>query len=85
VLFLVGVSNVLGIQLLLPLGLQREFLLTILIPALLSLGYMPALAVAEGARGVAVALCVTELLVCLLAGGFLYARGVAGEVPKSEG
>ena len=77
VLFLVGINNVLGIQMLLPLGLKREFLLSVTIPGVLSLAYMPTLAYAYGAVGVAVALSVTELLVNVVAGWFLYRRSEA--------
>lgn len=61
--FLVGLSNILGIQLMLPLGFRRDFLICISVPGVLSLAYMPLLALWDGAAGVSIALVVTEFLV----------------------
>jgi polysaccharide transporter, PST family len=76
VLFLDGVNTILVMQLLLPLGLRREFLLATAVPGFLSLSYMPVLAAARGAAGVALSLCVTELLGTVFAAAFLYRRGI---------
>ncbi|CAH2600537.1 Membrane protein involved in the export of O-antigen, teichoic acid lipoteichoic acids [Rhodovastum atsumiense] len=72
--FLVGLSNVLGIQLLLPLGHRRDFLLMVALPGTTSLLYMPWLAWQYGAVGVAAALTVTEMIVNLVAVALLYRR-----------
>ncbi len=83
VLFLEGMNTVLGMQLLLPLGMRREFLLATAVPGFLSLSYMPALAAARGAVGVALSLSVTELLSMAVAAGFLYRRGVFGAMSSA--
>jgi O-antigen/teichoic acid export membrane protein len=83
VLFLDGVNTVLGMQLLLPLGMRREFLLATAIPGVLSLSYMPLLAATHGAVGVAFALCVTELLAMVFAATFLYRRGAFTEMSSA--
>lgn len=80
VLFLEGINTVLGMELLLPLGMRRECLLATAIPGLLSLSYMPVLAATRGAVGVALALCVTELLVMVFSTAFLYRRGTFDEL-----
>ena len=75
-LFLEGINTVLGLQLLLPLGLRREFLLATAVPGFLSLSYMPVLAAEYGAIGAALSLCATELLSMVFAAVFLYRRGI---------
>jgi PST family polysaccharide transporter len=72
--FLVGINNVLGIQIMLPFGWRRDFLLMIAVPGVLSLTYMPYLAWRFGAVGVGAALSVTELLVNVVAGVLLWRR-----------
>jgi len=76
ILFLEGINTVLCMQLLLPLGMRREFLLATAVPGFLSLSYMPVLAAAYGAVGGALALCATELLSMVFAATFLYRRGI---------
>jgi O-antigen/teichoic acid export membrane protein len=83
VLFLDGVNTVLVVQLLLPLGMRREFLLATAIPGFLSLSYMPVLAATRGAVGVALALCATELLVTVFAAAFLYRRNTFAEMSSA--
>ena len=75
-LLLEGVNTVLGLQLLLPLGLRREFLVATAVPGVLSLSYMPVLAAEYGAVGAALSLCATELLSMVFAAVFLYRRGI---------
>ena len=75
-LCLEGINSVLAMQLLLPLGLRREFLLATAVPGFLSLGYMPVLAAEMGAVGAGLSLCATELLSMLVAAFFLYRRGI---------
>lgn len=75
VLFLAGINTALAMQLMLPLGMRREFLLATAIPGVLSLSYMPFLASARGAVGVALALCVTEVVAMVMNAAFLYRRG----------
>jgi hypothetical protein len=77
VLLLIGLNNVLGIQMLLPLGPKREFMLSVALPGLLSLASMPLLAAFDAAVRVAIALCVTELLVNLGCAWFLLRRSDA--------
>lgn len=61
--FLVGLSNICGVQVMLPLGFRTEFLMTVSIPGILSLAYMPLLAIHRGAVGVSMALVLTEVSV----------------------
>ena len=82
VLFLVGINNVLGIQMLLPRGMKREFMLSVAVPGLLSLTYMPLLAYLYGAVGVASALSITELLVNVIAAGFLFRDKTSAALPR---
>jgi len=84
---LAGFSNVLGVELMLPLGLRSEFLTTIAAPAILSLAYTPLLAHFAGAAGVALGLLITEILVLLLSLGMIWSRRnrIAGGIqPRSQ-
>ena len=72
--FLVGINNVLGMQIMLPFGWRRDFLIMIALPGVLSLAYMPFLAWRFGAVGVAAALSVTELMVNLVGAALLWRR-----------
>jgi polysaccharide transporter, PST family len=83
VLFLDGINTVLGMQLLLPLGMRRELLLATAIPGFVSLSYMPVLAATHGAVGVALALCVTELLAMIVTAAFLYRHGTFAEMSSA--
>jgi O-antigen/teichoic acid export membrane protein len=83
VLVLDGINTILVTQLLLPLGMRREFLLATAGPGLLSLSYMPVLAATRGAVGVALALCVTELVALVFALAFLYRRGTFAEMASA--
>jgi O-antigen/teichoic acid export membrane protein len=83
VLFLEGINTVLGMQLLLPLGLRREFLLATVVPGLLSLSYMPLLAATHGAVGVALSVCATEALSMGLVAWFLYRHGIIAHISSA--
>jgi O-antigen/teichoic acid export membrane protein len=71
---LVSLSNLLGIQLMLPLGLRSDFLISIATPAVVSLTYMPLLAYLDGAAGVGASLTITETLVVVVGAALVYAR-----------
>jgi O-antigen/teichoic acid export membrane protein len=61
--FVVGLSNVLGIQLMLPFGLKREFSKIVSASAVLNILLIALLARLSEARGAAVGVLVTELFV----------------------
>ena len=71
---LAAFSNVLGVELMLPLGLRSEFLVCMAVPAFLSLIYTPLLAHFHGATGVGLGLLVTDSLVLLLSLGMTWYR-----------
>jgi PST family polysaccharide transporter len=61
--FLVGLSNVFGIQTMLPLGMKRSFTAVLLAAGLLNVLALLLLAPRHGAAGAAMAVCGTELFV----------------------
>lgn len=63
---LVGLSNVFGIQTMLPLGMKRSFTAVLLAAGLLNVGALLLLAPTRGAVGAAMAVCGTELFVTVV-------------------
>jgi O-antigen/teichoic acid export membrane protein len=64
--FIVGLSNVLGIQTMLPLGLKRAFSLIVIVSSLVNLGLLGLLSPRWGAQGAALAILATESIVLIL-------------------
>lgn len=82
---LIGLSNVFGIQTLLPLGEEKRFSRILLASGIFNLGLLVALAPAHGARGAAMAVTVTELLVTALMGWAVrshFVRSAADRAPS---
>jgi len=63
--FIVGISNVLGVQTMLPLGMTRQFTRILLMAGLINLALLGILAAKLGAVGAAIAVLCTEILVVL--------------------
>lgn len=63
--FIVGISNVLGVQTMLPLGMTRQFTRILLMAGLINLALLGILAAKLGAEGAAIAVLCTEILVVL--------------------
>jgi O-antigen/teichoic acid export membrane protein len=75
-LFLVGLSNVLGVQILLPFGMQRTFTRIIAGSGLFNLAAIMPLAYYFGATGASVSILLTEGLVTVLMGLAVWRAGI---------
>lgn len=74
--FLVGLSNVFGVQTMLPLGLKSVFSYILLASGLVNLLMIIPLSLQFGATGASASVCVTELLVTVTMGFYLIRRAV---------
>lgn len=63
--FLIGLSNVFGIQTMLPLGLEKSFSRIVMLSGIINISLILALAPVWGAEGAAAAIVITESLVTL--------------------
>jgi PST family polysaccharide transporter len=77
VIFLVALSNILGVQLMLPLGEDRAFTLILFGAGLLNVMFAMLLAPAWGALGMAIAVSTSELLVTAAMVVYLHVRNVS--------
>jgi O-antigen/teichoic acid export membrane protein len=75
-LFLVGLSNVLGVQIMLPFGMQRTFTRIIAGSGLFNLAAIMPLAYYFGATGASVSIVVTEGIVTALMGFAVWRAGI---------
>lgn len=74
--FIIGISNILGIQVMLPLGMKKEFSRILVVAGSLNLLLLCFLARKFGAVGAAISVLITELLVSVSMGYLLYRRSV---------
>lgn len=72
--FLVGLSNALGINMMLPLGMKRTFTGILLVSGLINVVMLFPLTARLGALGAAISVVITEVIVTLMMAGVLYAR-----------
>lgn len=71
---IIGISNILGIQIMIPLGMQKEVFHITLASAILFLGALVFMGQAWGAVGAAYALLIAEIFVTLCQIGFIFIR-----------
>ena len=74
--FFVGISNVLGIQLMVPLGMKKIFSTILVSAALLNIALVSILVWSNGAVGAAIGSVVAELYVMIALGFALKRAGV---------
>lgn len=74
--FLIGVSNVLGIQTMLPLGFDRQFSRILIISGLINIGFGIPLIHFLGARGASISILLTETYVTLAMVFFLQRKNI---------
>lgn len=74
--FLIGLSNVFGIQTMLPLGLKSAFSRILLATGVINLLMIIPLAMRFGATGASASVCITELLVTIAMGFYLIKREI---------
>lgn len=74
--FVVGISNVLGVQTMLNFGMQRSFSAILVVSGIVSLGFVVSLTMYLGAKGAAISVLVTETAVASAMGVVLYRRRV---------
>jgi len=74
--FLIGVSNVFGIQVMLALGMQRMFSRILIMSGVLNLLLVVVLAHFYGALGVAITMVIVETFVTVAMGVYIHAQGV---------
>lgn len=72
--FLVGLSNVLGVNMMLPLGMKSAFTLILIVSGLVNIGLLVVLCPLLGGLGAAIAVLMTETLVTLTMAGVLLIR-----------
>ncbi len=72
--FLVGLSNALGINMMLPLGMKRTFTGILLVSGLINVAMLFPLTARLGALGAAISVVITEVLVTVLMAGVLFMR-----------
>ncbi len=88
---IIGVSNILGIQIMIPLGMQKEVFHITLVSAILFLGTLIFMGRSWGAIGAAYALMIAEIFVTLCQICFIFIRhqhiliGLIKGVPKKSG
>ena len=83
IVFLIGVNNVLGLMILLPFGMRRQFTVCTLIGAALGAGLAVPLSLRFGAIGTASAAMAAEF--CVVATMLFAARGMLTRTPVAHG
>jgi O-antigen/teichoic acid export membrane protein len=72
---MVGLSNVLGIQIMLPFGMQQSFMRIIVVSGLFNLAAIVPLSYCYGATGASISILLAEIMVTTLMGFAVWRAG----------
>lgn len=78
--FLIALSNVFGVQVMLNFGLKRKFSIIIICSAIFNIVILVPLTIIGGARGAAISVVVTEMLVAFAMAAALFRKGILGKL-----
>jgi PST family polysaccharide transporter len=79
---MVGLSNVLGIQIMLPFGMQQSFMRIIVVSGLFNLAAIVPLSYYYGARGASISILLAEIMVTTLMGFAVWPAGILTDKGK---